>query len=238
MSFDALKWAMAQCQPDLSAGAKLVLMVLADAYNQKAQHDPYLSLKTISYLARIRSNTTLSKHISELEELGLVERRKRPNASNIYVLSGAPDFKLAVQKMDSEFTVEAEVDSPVSGQAYPVSEGGYSEIGPSVSNTCSRTTKTTNLNTKNNHAFGSKGFSANEDKGFGHFLTVFKTQPVIHEEARAAYRNALARGAQVSVLLAAAAEYASMVANGISDEIDPADWLRDAHWTQLESDAP
>lgn len=228
-----MKWAMAQNQPALTVGAKMVLMVLADAYNQKAQRDPYLSLKTIGQLARIRSNTTLSKHICELEELGLVERRKRPNASNIYVLSGAPDFKLAVQKMDSEVTIEDATAHPVSDARYPVSDVSYPEDGQRMSSIRSRTTKTTNLITKKNHAFEAESFSAEDDKGLEIFLSAFSKEPTSDEEARNQYQAALARGVSAEELIAAAMRQALKVKEGFWEPMDPAEWLRRSRWIEL-----
>jgi hypothetical protein len=227
-----MKWAMAQNQPGLSAGAKMVLMVLADAYNQRAQRDPYLSLKTLGHISRVKSKTTLSKHIQELERLGLLERYNRPNASNIYALSGAPDFKVDVQKLDTEGGVSADIVGPVSGPACPVSEGGGPENDHSMSSNRPLTTKTTKLITKENHASERQDFSADEDSGFSEFLTSFKTEPKDYREAEFQYDQAIVRGTQPSILLVGAIKYARMVHGGFWEEMDPADWLRQSKWIE------
>lgn len=223
-----MKWAMAQTQPRLSAGAKMVLMVLADGYNQKAERGPYFSLKTISRLACIRSRTTVLKHIEDLELLGLVQRYSRSNSSNVYALSGAPDFKVCVQKLDNETSGDDRFTSPVSEQGRPILGQGGSESEQRLSNFRTQTTKTNYLTHEENHA-SAEAFSADEDDyledRYESFALIYPREPIDEARTRETFLTLIKGGADLNQIMKAA-----HFANGETSTPDPATWLESQAW--------
>lgn len=223
-----MKWAIAQTQPGLSAGAKMVLMVLADGYNQKAQREPYFSLRTICRLACIKSRTTVLKHVEVLEALGLVQRYSRSNSSNVYALSGAPDFRVDVQKLDNETAADPEIASSESEQGYPVTGQGCSETERPLSSSRTRTTKTTYLTHEKNHA-SAEAFSADEDDylegQYDLFATIYPREPVDDVRTRKTFLALIRGGVDLNQIMKAAHD-----ANGETSTHDPATWLESEAW--------
>lgn len=233
MSFKALRWAMSQQQPGLTSGAKIVLLVLAEHHFGKADRAPFPSLDRIGRMACISSRTTVLKHLETLEQLGLIIKCGRGNRSNEYLLSGSPDFPSDVQLLDNEKQVENDDGCSVSDFDCPVSGDGCSEVGQPMSKDWTRTRDLTRSSTKKeNQASNKSQFSAQEDNGFHTFQTVFPCEPSIYAETRAAYDQAIERGATQAALASAAEKFAHKVLQGFVEPMDPADWLNGSYWNE------
>ncbi len=96
MSLDAMRWAFQQT--GMRASVKFVLVALAERASEENECWPSID--------RIRSDTNLNRHtivsaLQELEEMGLIERRKRYSSTTVYRLIGVPDRSISAENRTS-----------------------------------------------------------------------------------------------------------------------------------------